>query len=47
MASIRDLLSFFPSLSPEQLNALISLGGLGVAAFAIYAVLTVIKGSKR
>jgi hypothetical protein len=47
MASIKDFLSAFPSLSADQLNGLIALGGLAVAAFAIYAVLTVIKGSSR
>lgn len=47
MTSISDFLSSFPSLSPEHLNSLIALCSLGVAAFAIYAVLTAIKVLKR
>lgn len=47
MDSLQKFLSTFPKLSPEQLNALIALGGLAVAAFAIYAVLSVIKELKR
>ena len=40
-------LSSLKSYSPEQLITLIALVSLGVAAFAIYAVLMVIKELKR
>jgi len=37
----------FPALTMEQLNGLIVLCALGVAAFAIYAVLTLAKDKKK
>jgi hypothetical protein len=44
---IEIVVAAFANLSAEQLNALIALGGLGIAAFAIYAVLTLAKELKR
>jgi len=46
MAAIKNFLGAFTQLSSEQLSSLISLAGLCVAGFAIYAVITITKERK-
>ena len=43
MQTVTRILAAFTKLSMDHLNALIALGALGLAAFAIYGVLTVVK----
>lgn len=46
METVTILLKTFTELPMDYVNALIALCALGVAAFAIYAVLTLVKGGK-
>lgn len=47
MKLVSDLIAAFPKLSMEHVNALIALGALGVAVFAIHAVLVVVKELRK
>ena len=43
MDLVKNILSAFPKLSMDQVNALIALGGLALAAFSIFVVYSVVK----
>ena len=47
METFTNFLAAFTTLSMEHLNALIALGALVLAAFAIYVVFAVVKERKR
>jgi hypothetical protein len=47
MTAVASLLDEFTKLSIDRLNAAIALGAIGLAAFAIYAVLVVIREQRR
>jgi len=47
MPRLNDFLTLVPTLPIDHLNALIALGGLGLAAFAIYVVFAVVTERKR
>jgi hypothetical protein len=47
MGVISGFFDWFTKLSTDHLNGLIALAGLGLAAFAIFAVLAVVKEQRR
>jgi hypothetical protein len=47
MEMVTDVITAFPKLSMDHVNALIALGALGLAGFAIYVVFTVVKDQKE
>jgi hypothetical protein len=47
MPSLNDFLTLVPTFPIDHLNALIALGGLGLAAFAIYVVFAVVTERQR
>lgn len=47
MEAVTDVLAAFLMLPIDHLNVLVSLGGLGVAALAIYVVLVVVREQKK
>lgn len=47
MKTIEDSLSSYQFLSIEHVNGLIALGGLAVAAFAIFVVFSITKDRSR
>jgi hypothetical protein len=47
MKTVTEFLTSFPKLSMEQVNALIALGGLGLAAYAIYVVFAVVREQQK
>jgi len=47
MKSVPELLSAFGSVPVDHLNALVSLGALGLAALTIYVVFAIVTNVKK